>query len=175
MDTQQIAKICHDANRSYCQTIGDFTQKNWENAPDWQKESAIKGVEFILSNPTATPEDSHKSWLEVKEAEGWKYGPVKDVEKKEHPCCVPYHGLPEAQRRKDALFGSIVRALAGIKLMVAETPSEPEPLKANDYEFLATFENRILKPVINADTEAEAREKFISGTPQATIHKITQL
>jgi len=36
---------------------------------------------------------------------------VKDPEKKQHPCFVPYDELPIQQRRKDALFVSIVRAL----------------------------------------------------------------
>lgn len=37
-------------------------------------------------------------------ADGWKYGPNKDFERKEHPCLVPYNELPEIQQRKDAVF-----------------------------------------------------------------------
>ena len=83
-----IAKTCHEVNRAYCHSIGDDSQPSWENAPEWQKKSAIAGVKYILTNPDAKPSDSHDSWLSTKKADGWKYGPVKDPEKKEHPCYV---------------------------------------------------------------------------------------
>ncbi len=110
MDNVSIAQICHEANRAYCATIGDFSQPSWANAPDWQKNSAINGVNFHLDNPDALPSQSHDNWLAEKVADGWKYGPVKDPAKKEHPCCVPYDQLPPEQRRKDALFIAVVNA-----------------------------------------------------------------
>jgi hypothetical protein len=112
MVSDEIARVCHEANRAYCAALGDMSQLPWEDAPDWQRTSAIKGVEFALANPSAPPSASHDSWLEEKRATGWKYGPVKDPEKKEHPCFRPYEELPAEQRRKDALFLAIVRALA---------------------------------------------------------------
>lgn len=113
MDKVHIAYVCHEANRAYCETLGDYSQLPWDQAPQWQKDSAIKGVEFIASNPDSQPSDSHNSWLKEKEETGWKYGPVKDPDKKEHPCFVPYDQLPPEQRLKDNLFLSIVRALLG--------------------------------------------------------------
>lgn len=110
MTPEQIARICHEANRAYCQAIGDYSQPTWEEAPVWQRESACNGVNHILANPHATPEDSHNSWLEQKRKDGWVYGEVKDPEAKQHPCMVEYSQLPPDQRRKDALFISIVRA-----------------------------------------------------------------
>jgi len=107
----EVAKVCHEANRAYCQTLGDTPQPPWGAASVWQRDSAIHGVEHAWANPGATPADSHNSWLAEKEAAGWKYGPVKDPEKKEHPCFVPYDELPEEQKRKDALFLAIARAL----------------------------------------------------------------
>lgn len=106
-----IAKICHQANKAYCESIGDFSQVDWEIAPQWQKDSAIKGVEFAEANRWGLVSAQHDSWLAQKEAEGWKYGPIKDAENKEHPCMVPYDQLPEAQRKKDELFKHIVEAL----------------------------------------------------------------
>lgn len=111
MLNDQIAKVCHDANRAYCQSIGDNTQLPWEEAPDWQKDSARKGVDFCIANPDAPPSANHESWLEVKRQEGWTYAPVKNVEKKEHPCFVPYEALPIEQQKKDALFKAVVAAL----------------------------------------------------------------
>ncbi len=112
-----IAKVAHEANAAYCETLGDNTQPFWENAPDWQKNSAIKGVQFHLDNPDATEAASHESWLAEKEADGWKYGPVKNPEAKEHPCYVPHSELPLAQQLKDRLFKGIVDALRDMEVV----------------------------------------------------------
>lgn len=114
MNIEQIARIAHETNRAYCESLGDLSQPRWEDAPDWQKSSAIKGVEFHVaahgSGTTPAPSASHDSWLDEKRAAGWKYGPVKDAEKKEHPCYLAYDELPVEQRLKDYLFGNIVAA-----------------------------------------------------------------
>jgi len=111
MNITKIAQVAHETNRAYCHTIGDDSQPSWEDAPDWQKTSAINGVHFHLSNPDAGCSGSHENWLKEKLADGWKYGEVKDPEKKEHPCCVPYKELPIKQRVIDALFFGVVQAL----------------------------------------------------------------
>lgn len=110
-DALKIAKVCHEVNRAYCAAMGDESQLPWEAAPDWQQDSALAGVHMHLENPDATPEDSHRSWLKVKEAEGWAYGEVKDPAKKVHPCMVPYDQLPIEQRAKDYLFRAVVHAM----------------------------------------------------------------
>lgn len=110
-DVHAIARVCHEANRAYCITIGDTSQAAWDEAPGWQKESCVDGIRKIAKNPAMTAEDSHANWLDKKTADGWKYGPVKDVEKKEHPSFKPYAELDEAEKRKDHLFRAIVLAL----------------------------------------------------------------
>jgi len=113
MKVSEVAKIAHQASKAYCEVLGDMSQADWEEAPDWQKESVENGVLFVLGNPSVSPEASHENWLRLKEKEGWVYGPVKNAEKKEHPCMLPYAALPEEQRIKDVLFCSIVRTLIG--------------------------------------------------------------
>ena len=106
-----IAQVAHETNRTYCVIIGDYSQPSWQDALDWQKDSSIKGVKFSIDNPDAPASAQHDAWLKDKYAGGWKYGKVKDPEKKEHPCCVPYDELPSEQKVKDALFVSVVRAM----------------------------------------------------------------
>ena len=113
MNTIQVAELAHEANRAYCQAIGDDSQVQWNDAPDRQKDSAINGVIFHLENPDSTPENSHESWLQQKASEGWKYGDVKDADKKEHPCFVPYNDLPVDQKAKDYIFRAIVKTCEG--------------------------------------------------------------
>jgi hypothetical protein len=122
------SKICacaeagHEMNRIYCMSLGDYSQPAWKDAPDWQKESAIKGVQGALAGNT--PEQSHEGWLEEKKATGWKYGPVKNPDKKEHPCMVPYGELPPEQQTKDHLYLTSVRAMAtALGLKFTEVPS----------------------------------------------------
>ena len=109
---ENIAKVCHEANRAYCQSIGDDSQLPWNEAAAWQRESAIKGVEYALANSDAPASAQHEAWLKDKLADGWVYGEVKDAAKKTHPCCVSYEQLPMEQQKKDALFKAIVNALA---------------------------------------------------------------
>lgn len=105
---KRIAKICHNVNKAYCESIGDNSQPTWEDAPQWQQESAIAGVKYHLYNENATPASTHENWMKDKEADGWVYGEVKDPEKKTHPCMVPYDQLPAEQRTKDYLFKAVV-------------------------------------------------------------------
>ena len=111
----QIAQVCHEANRAFCESIGDASQKPWDDAEEWQRDSALRGVGFALSHPDAPASSQHDAWLADKERDGWKFGPVKDASIKEHPCMVPYEALPIEQRLKDHLFRAIVRAFAEAK------------------------------------------------------------
>lgn len=110
----QIARFCHEANRVYCRSIGDTTQLAWADAPEWQKASAIQGVEWVLQNPHAPESAVHESWLAAKIADGWRYGEVKDPLLKTHPCLRPYDELPVEQTDKDRLFKAIVMAFRSV-------------------------------------------------------------
>ncbi len=106
-----IAKACHEANRVWCQANDDDSQKIWSEAEQWQRDSAIKGVEFKINNPAAGEDAQHNAWMKDKIDDGWVYGEVKDPSAKTHPCLVPFNELPEFQQKKDRLFCAIVEAL----------------------------------------------------------------
>lgn len=107
---EACARAAHEANRAYCIALGDTSQPAWKDAPAWQCESVIVGVEGVLAGNL--PRESHASWLAVKERDGWTYAPTKNVENKQHPCMVPYDDLPPAQKAKDHVFVEVVRAVA---------------------------------------------------------------
>ncbi len=113
MTHEQIARVAHEANRAYCASIGDLSQLPWDDAPAWQRDSAVNGVAFHVANPDSPPSASHDNWLREKVAAGWRFGAVKDADAKLHPCCVPYEQLPPEQQRKDVLFIAVVHALTG--------------------------------------------------------------
>jgi len=114
LSIETIAAVCHAANREFCAGMGDYSQPTWAEAPEWQRKSAIAGVEFHLAHPEATAAASHESWLEEKRRDGWAYGPLKDPAKKQHPCFVPFEALPPQQQLKDFLFRSIVHAMTAL-------------------------------------------------------------
>ena len=108
---EQIAEMCHWANRSWCHMNGDDSQPKWEDAPDWMRESAIKGIHFLLANPHASPEDQHEAWCRDKYEAGWKYGATKDPDVKEHPCLVAYGELPLDQQVKDSIYQGVANGM----------------------------------------------------------------
>ena len=113
MTKEQIARVCHEVNRAYCQALGDNSQPTWEDAPQWAKDSAMLGVELHTNNPEASAAASHESWMKQKVVEGWVYGPEKNPELKQHHCMVPFDALPVAQQAKDFIFRGVVHALVG--------------------------------------------------------------
>lgn len=111
MTEDQIAKVCYEVNRAYCQALGDNSQPEWKDAPEWQKESARQGVLFYLSHPDAGPETMHENWMNHKIANGWTHGLEKSAELKQHPCIVVFSLLPKEQQAKDFIFRAVVHAL----------------------------------------------------------------
>ena len=103
------AKITYEVNKVYC-SLTDEETLPWEAVG----ESVIQGVKSKLANPGMTPEESHESWLRYKRAAGWKLGPEKDAQLKQHPCMVPYEELPKFQQVKDHIFQAVVEAFFGL-------------------------------------------------------------
>ncbi len=110
---EQTARIAHEVNKAYCEAIGDGSQAEWRNAPEWQRDSARAGVRFHIDNPNAGPSASHDNWSKDKIADGWVYGEKKDPDAKTHHCLVPFTDLPQEQQVKDHLFRAVVHATLG--------------------------------------------------------------
>lgn len=43
----------------------------------------------------------HDVWAESRINDGWRYGPERNDERKEHPCLVEYEELPDSEREYD--------------------------------------------------------------------------
>lgn len=51
-------------------------------------------AEFLAKN-------NHEVWAKERLSQGWKYGPSRRDDTKEHPCLVPYEMLPESEKLYD--------------------------------------------------------------------------
>lgn len=56
----------------------------------------------------------HETWLRVRSGEGWRVGPGRSDERREHPLLIPYDALPESEKAFDREV-----ALAVLKAVVA--------------------------------------------------------
>ena len=111
MKSELIARVAHNVNRAYCDAMGHEPQPHWDDASDEQKTSAICGVNYHKQNPESTPEESHKSWMALKQKAGWSFGVIKDIKRKFHPCFKPYERLNQSQKAKDHIFLTVVNEL----------------------------------------------------------------
>ncbi len=57
-------------------------------------------------------QNNHDHWARQRIQEGWRYGPRRDDNKKEHPDLVPYEQLPESEKEYDRK--TVVEALKAI-------------------------------------------------------------
>lgn len=110
-NSEEVGRICFEVNRAICEAAGDMSQKSWETAEQWQRDSIVRGVQFARANLNASLSDQHNAWIADRTADGWVFGSAKDTEAKTHPCLVPSDELPFEQRVKDYAFRAIVRAM----------------------------------------------------------------
>ena len=90
MTAEEIAHVCHDANRAYSRTLGDESHPPWGDAPEWQRASAISGVQGLIDG-TTSPAGLHERWAAEKRADSW------------------------TRRARNALFLAVVEALASAR------------------------------------------------------------
>lgn len=112
-DEQKIeicARTAYEATRGYRFVVNnqDFARP-WDEAGDWLQKNWKEAVTGALSGNY--PEQQHQAFVEKMTAEGWKYGPFTDAEKKEHPDIMLYAELPAERRLVDQLYVDVVRAV----------------------------------------------------------------
>lgn len=61
----------------------------------------IQLPEELIELAESISKNVHEVWSKNRMDEGWTYGPVRNDEKKETPCLVPYEELPEIEKAYD--------------------------------------------------------------------------
>ena len=73
--------------------VNNFSNSNY----DVYRKKKTDDIEFLAR-------EEHVRWVKEKLAAGWKYGEVKDRDKKTHPDIVPYEVLPDSEKEKDIVM-----------------------------------------------------------------------
>jgi hypothetical protein len=103
----RAARAAHEVNSELCRFNGDAVFA-WDEMSPEKQAGIINGARMAADGKT--PEELHEAWMADHLANGWTRGPVKSIADKTHPCLIPYRDLPVAQRVKDTLFRTVVRA-----------------------------------------------------------------
>ena len=71
--------------------------------------------EELMALAETISKNVHEVWAQNRMNEGWTYGPVRDDQKRQTPCLVPYEDLSEEEKAYDRNT-----ALSTLKFIVAQ-------------------------------------------------------
>ena len=85
----------------------DQTSNNYTPTP--VDTTNIQLPEELMALAEAISKNVHEVWAQNRIKEGWTYGPVRDDQKRQTPCLVPYDQLPEEEKAYDSntAFGTL--------------------------------------------------------------------
>ena len=118
VEWEKLSDEFKESNRAQARSIGDKLRA--VNMAFDAGESAFQTVtEFDEETTHFLAKNEHIRWMQEKIANGWVYAPIRDNEKKHHPCLVPYEQLPLAEQQKDInTVNNIIPLLKSIGLRV---------------------------------------------------------
>lgn len=87
--------------------MNNQTSNNYTPTP--ADTTNIQLPEELMALAEAISKNVHEVWAQNRIKEGWTYGPVRDDEKRQTPCLVPYDQLPEEEKAYDrnTAFGTL--------------------------------------------------------------------
>ena len=87
-------------------------QNNYTPAP--VDTNNVQLSEELMALAEDISKNVHEVWAQNRMNEGWTYGPVRDDQKRQTPCLVPYEELSEEEKAYDRNT-----ALSTLKFIVA--------------------------------------------------------
>jgi len=77
-----------------------------EYTPNPVDTTGVSLPEALLPLSESLARNVHELWAQKRLNDGWKWGPYRDDQRKEHPCLVPYEELPESEKVYDRITSS---------------------------------------------------------------------
>ena len=69
----------------------------------------------------ALAKNTHEVWAQERMAQGWRFGPERNDQRKEHPSLIPYEQLPEKEKVYDRNTAmETVRAVLALGYRIAK-------------------------------------------------------
>lgn len=111
----ELPESLKESNRAFADRAARTLEAiGWGLVPDPLADPASVTLTLPPDRLEARARVEHDEWCEALVRDGWRRGPVKDAERREHPLLVPWTELDEAERDKDR------EAVAAIPTMLAE-------------------------------------------------------
>ena len=87
--------------------MNNQTCNNYTPAP--VDTSNVQLPEELMALAEDISKNVHEVWAQNRMNEGWTYGPVRDDQKRQTPCLVPYEQLSEEEKAYDlnTAFGTL--------------------------------------------------------------------
>lgn len=108
LDIKQILTLIAFVNREWKHIINTKVVHTTEEkkpvqtyTPSVVDTSKITLDASILDLSEQLAKNTHENWSQSRMNDGWKYGPKRDDQKKEHPSLIPYEDLSESEKHYD--------------------------------------------------------------------------
>jgi hypothetical protein len=123
---KKAVKLLQQGARDVPETTDETSPVHAAYIPKPIDTSNFKLTEDIVKLTELLAENAHDVWARERLAQGWKWGPLRDDSKKEHPSLIPYQDLIESEKQIDR-----AAALETIKTVLSfglpKAPSEDRP------------------------------------------------
>lgn len=106
----KVARVAHEACRVWTKCNDMPTPPSWDSLETFTKDRIRKGAKMYLDDSGVAASALHEMWVTEMLGEGWRSGPVRDLEKKTSPMLVPYDKLPLKEQVKDHIFKGVVES-----------------------------------------------------------------
>ena len=78
-----------------------MTNRNNNYVPSPVDTSNVQLPEELMALAEAISQNVHEVWAQNRIKEGWTFGPIRDDQKRQTPCLVPYEELSEVEKAYD--------------------------------------------------------------------------
>ena len=89
------------SNINQARNYPEYLAKHGLKIVDIGSEGEPVDEEYYKNLVEKLAKEEHNRWMEEKIRDGWKYGKIKDVKQKTHPCIMEWEELDEYTKNKD--------------------------------------------------------------------------